>query len=75
MDVNSRPREGDDWKSQKVEEFRKTLRALLNIGPHAGYDVFRQDAELCVTSSSALLSLLSVYASEVADAGKKGIRK
>lgn len=60
----------DNLKSQKIENIRFTLWRLLHIGPHCGYSVTREDAELVLMLCFSMVRYYSVQLNELANEAK-----
>ena len=60
IDLGSKGKPGDPDKSKRIEDIQQKIWKLLHIGPHEGYMVTRQDAELIIFLCMSMIRFYSV---------------
>ena len=67
IDIGSFQKEGEDPKSVKVENMRQNIWKYHHIGPHYGYTVTREDAELSILLCLAMVRYYSAHLNKLSD--------
>ncbi|WMW22785.1 hypothetical protein RE476_02885 [Methanolobus mangrovi] len=67
VDVGSFQKQGEETKSGKIENLRQMIWRYHHIGPHYGYTVTREDAELSIMLCLSMIRYYSVQLNKLTE--------